>query len=397
MTIYAQAGWAKSSKIIRGLSDGSISGVIWSPRDVLPHSMHADIRTYKEDFPKSIMLFDPQFYTTILPGVKDRCLQHYPYWRNLTRSSLNSQANRRIHVQETLDYQLSLDVDRLLSPNIEIDSFGSPSCNISLALADESARYYSVLKETREPPPLLTSLIISEACLSSPTNFNAFLDDISIIPTTGFYLVIHRDTSDYQARFEPDALENLIYLVYVLSEINSYEVICGYSDFVGILLCAVGAAAIGTGWYNNLRQFTFDRFLPTTPKRKARSRYSSKPLANSIFFNEMDTINNARQLGSVLSGTTYDNVFTRVANPSNAPWDLDTSTAHHWLVLESIIASVTGGSVQENLNNCTDIITNAQSTYNSLRRVMPFDVYTGDHHLQQWQTAIHNFRSRIGI
>lgn len=398
MTIYAQAGYAKSDRIIRGLRDGSINGVIWSPKDEFPDSMHADIRIYKADFPQSIMLFDPQFYTTKLAGVKDRILQHYPYWRTLARSDFNNPANLRIYVQETLDYQLTLNVDRLLSPSIEIDSFGSPDCNISLSLANESVRYYNALRETHlDLPPLLISLIISEACLSAPSNFHSFLNDISIIQAAGFYIIVHRDGPYYKAAFEPNALENLIYLVYVLAEINSYEVICGYSDFVGALLCSVGAKVIGTGWFSNLKQFTTDRFLPSSQKRPARRRYSSQPLINSIFLDEMDTINNAGQLSSVLSGTTYDAVFTSVANPSNAPWDLDASTLHHWLVLGRLVSSVTGGSVQTNLNNCTAIIANAQNIYNNLSRVMPFNVYTGDHHLQQWQTAISNFRSHVGI
>jgi len=344
------------------------------------------------------MLFDPQFYTTVLVGTKDRCLQHYPYWRTLTRSYLNNSANLRTSVQETLDYQLTLNVDRLLSPSIEIDSFGSADCNISLSLANESIRYHQELSSTNLAlPPLLISLIISEACLSSPSNFDSFLDDISIMQSTGFYLVVHRDDSQYQARFDPNALENLLYLVYVLAEINSYEVICGYSDFVGTLLCAVGAKAIGTGWFSNLRQFSTDRFLPSTPRRQARPRYSSQPLMNSILLDEMDIIHRQGQLNSIMSGTTYDTVFNTVANPSNAPWAMDDSTLHHWLVLQGLITSVTGSTVQNNLNACTGIISNAQTIYNNLSRLLSFNVYSGDHHLQQWEAAISNFRNRVNI
>ena len=398
MTVYAQAGHGKSDKIIRGLTDGSINGVIWSPKDEFPHSMSVDIRGYKTRFPNSIMLFDPQFYTTVLVGTKDRCLKHYPYWRTLTRSYFNDSANIRTSVQETLDYQLTLNVDRLLSPSIEIDSFGSADCNISLLLANESIRYYQELSNTNLAlPPLLISLIVSEACLSSPTNFNSFLDDISIMPSAGFYLIVHRVESQYQARFDPNALENLLYLVYVLAEINSYEVICGYSDFVGTLLCAVGAKAIGTGWFSNLRQFTTDRFLPQPPRRQARQRYSSQLLMNSIFLYEMDIIHRRGQLNSIMSGTMYDTVFNTVANPSDAPWVMGVSTLHHWLVLQALITLVTGQTVQNNLNVCTGLISNAQTIYNNLSRMMSFNVYTGDHHLQQWATAISNFRNRVNV
>jgi len=135
MTVYAQAGWQKSDKIIRGMSGGSINGVIWSPKDESPHSMHVDTHGYKTQFANSIMLFDPQFYTTVLVGTKDRCLRHYPYWRTLARSYFNDSANLRTSVQETLDYQLTLNVDRLLSPSIYINIFGSAYCKISLLLS----------------------------------------------------------------------------------------------------------------------------------------------------------------------------------------------------------------------------------------------------------------------
>jgi hypothetical protein len=398
MTVYAQAGYGKSDKIIRGLTDGSINGVIWSPKDEFPHSMYVDIHGYTTRFPNSIMLFDPQFYTTVLAGTKDRCLKHYPYWRTLTRSYFSNPANLSTSVQDTLDYQLTLNVDRLLSPTIEIDSFGSPDCNISLSLANESIRYHQELSSTNLAlPPLLISLIISEACLSSPSNFDSFLDDISIMPSVGFYLIVHRDDSQYQARFDPNALENLLYLVYVLAEINSYEVICGYSDFAGALLCAVGAKAIGTGWFSNLRQFTMDRFLPSTQRRQARRRYSSQPLMNSILLDEMDTINRQGQLQSILSGTIYDARFNTVPNPSDASWEIDESTLHHWLVLQGLITSATGGTVQNNLNICIGMISNAQAIYNNLRRIISLDVYSGDNHLQQWETAISNFRNRVNI
>ncbi len=398
MTVYAQAGWQKSDKIIRGMRDGSINGVIWSPKDEFPRSMQVDTHSYKREFPNSIMLFDPQFYTTVLVGTRDRCLRRYPYWRTLRRSYFNDSANIRTSVQETLDYQLTLNVARLLSPSIEIDSFGSADCNISLLLANESIRYHQELSNTNLAlPPLLISLIVSEACLSSPTNFNSFLDEISIMPSAGFYLIVYRVESQYRARFDPNALENLLYLVYVLAEINSYEVICGYSDFVGTLLCAVGAKAIGTGWFSNLRQFTMDRFLPPSPRRRARQRYSSQPLMNSIFLYEMDIIHRRGQLNSIMSGTTYDAVFNTVANPSNAPWAMDVSTLHHWQVLQALITSVTGRTVQNNLNICMGMISNAQTIYNNLSRMMSFNVYTGDHHLQQWATAISNFRNRVNV
>ena len=398
MTVYAQAGWQKSDKIIRGMNDGSINGVIWSPKDESPRSMQTDIHNYKTEFPNSIMLFDPQFYTTVLVGTKARCLRQYPYWRPLSRSYFSNAANRRISVQETLDYQLTLSVDRLLSPSIEIDSFGSADCNISLLLADESIRYHQELSNTDLAlPPLLISLIVSEACLSSTTNFDSFLDDISIMPSAGFYLIVHRVESQYQARFDPTALENLLYLVYVLAKMHSYEVVCGYSDFIGTLLCAVGAKAIGTGWFGNLRQFTTDRFLPQPPRRQARQRYSSQLLMNSILLDEMDVIHRRGQLNSIMSGTTYDAVFNTAADPSNAPWAMDVSTLHHWLVLQALVTSVTGRTAQNSLNTCVSMIANAQRIYNNLSRMMSFNVYTGDHHLQQWATAIANFRNRVNI
>lgn len=99
----------------------------------------------------------------------------------------------------------------------------------------------------------------------------------------------------------------------------------------------------------------------------------------------------------MLSGTAYDGVFTAVSSPSNAPWEIDESTLHHWAVLNRLVATFMGGAIQNNLNSSMSLIAGAQTTYNSLRSIMPFDVYTGAHHLQQWQTALSNFRNLVNI
>ena len=39
LTILAQHGWGKSDKIERGINDGSINGVIMSPRDETPANL----------------------------------------------------------------------------------------------------------------------------------------------------------------------------------------------------------------------------------------------------------------------------------------------------------------------------------------------------------------------
>ena len=127
-------------------------------------------------------------------------------------------------------------------------------------------------------------------------------------------------SDSYSQRYEPQALTSLLYLCYSLAELNRYRVIAGYTDMATLLMHAVGVEATASGWYGTLRQFSDHRFLPATRGGRARDRYSSLPLLNSILITELDSIHAGGLITDVLSGTTYDARFQGTSNPENVAW-----------------------------------------------------------------------------
>lgn len=396
MTIYAQEGWGKSDKMDRGMEAGAIAGVIWSPRDEDPGSLPRTILECRSAHPGAVMLFDPQFYATTVTNPRAGHLPDYPYYQHgLSRASFSDPQNIQKFVRETLEYQATLQVDRLVGPTVLLEDFRDPWSQVALMMASASVSYHASM---RSPPPLLISLLISETALTSQPSLEEYLDHLSLLEAHGVYFIVRRNSQQYQAVFEPTSLENLLYLVYVLAEVNKYEVVSGFCDFVGLLLHAVGATATGSGWYSNLRQFSMDRFLPAEGGRAPRPRYSSLPLLNSILINELDSIHQIGQLPVVMSGSPYDSAFSGTTPPSSIPWPPDTSALHHWAVLQSSAAGVQGRTVAHRLNRCMQMLGQAEAIYNSLGQSgVTFDVGSDNRHLRQWRQALANFRARVGV
>lgn len=398
MSIFVQDGWGKSDKIDHGIQDGSVSGVIWSPRDEDPLTLPNTISQYKASYANAQMLFDPQFYTATVANPRIGRLPDYPYYPGgLTRASFTDPQNIQKYVKETLDYQFTLDLDRIISPTVLFEDFRDPWSQVALMMASASVSYHSTMSSV---PPLLISLVASESALTSTGDLEEFLDALSLLQTTGVYLIIQRSTQIYQSAFEPTPLENLLYMVYALADVNQFELVLGYCDFVGILMQAAGAKATCSGWYNNLRQFTMDRFRQSEGGRQPRPRYSSLPLLNSIFVDEMDNINYIGQISTILSNTTYDSIFNTSSSPSSvsSSWSLAVSTLHHWSVLFNLTNPFQGMTVQQRLSQCMNLIDTADTIYGTLiQNGITFDPTSNNRHLRQWRQALTNFRTRAGI
>lgn len=398
MYIYAQHGYGKSDKIETGMYSGDLSGVILSPRDEAPDRLSDFVGHLRSSFEDKVkILFDPQFYATTIAPVSDGYLPEYRFYQSgLTRAQFIAQRDIQGYVEKTLGYQADLGLDRLISPSVLFYDFRDPWSQIALSLGQESITFY---EKIRGAPDLLISLVVDENALQNVESLNEFLDIISLWNVAGYYFLIRFNDLNYPALVEENSLTNLIYLVYVLAEINGFEVVCGYSDFVGLLLHAVGAEATGTGWSHTLRQFSLRRFIPSTGGRRALPRYTSDQLLNSILVvPELDSIYDVDLLDNVLSNTKYDDVM-RSKNPANAPWPSNTACLHHWQVLSGIAKEISSqGSVAQRLTFLEDIIQQGLATYRLLEGAgVLFQATTGSRHLHVWLRAIQMFRQEAGI
>lgn len=64
--------------------------------------------------------------------------------------------------------------------------------------------------------------------------------------------------------------------------LNHYELVWGYSDIVGVLGLSAGASGAATGWYNSLRMWTPEKWIPQRGGRQATPRVLVESLLSVI-------------------------------------------------------------------------------------------------------------------
>ena len=338
-----------------------------------------------------VRLVDPQLFVGTIPCARDKKLRQYQHYNpNLALGSFSPAAVREL-VRETLDWESGLDVSAILSPTIMVEDLGGRWAQIAMMLAQET------ITQNISKRPLLISLLVGEDALRDISTVDNWLDELNQLDVTGFYLVVSRSLDTYRQSYDPQVLASLLRVCYSLGELNQYRLYVGYTDMATLLLHAVGVTGTAAGWYVNLKQFTLDRFGPSSPKRRPRARYSSRPLLNSIYMTELDGIYNGGQLAHVLSGTSYDARFNANTNPENVAWPDDEAALHHWGVLADISKSPQGYTVGDRLDSVQNIIGHAQAVYTQAGTLVPFANETGPTHLVQWLDALSRFRADASV
>jgi hypothetical protein len=392
MKLYAQHGFGKSDKIDRGFEDGLLDGVIIGPNNERPDSLFACVQRYSELDSNPDIMIDPQLYVSLLSNAKEGNLPLYEDYY-VSDLSLRDFTARRIAelVRNTLEFQLRLPITHLLSPTILLESFTNRSTQIAHFLAQESIEYHNSLDN---PPPLLLSYVFHEPALSSHDQVREFLDTVSLYTASGFYFVVVRPTgSQYQQSFSPERMAEWLLMIYSLGVRSRFQVVCGYTDFLAYPAAAAGATASATGWFNTLRQFDVKRFQPSTGGARPKERYSSGPLLNSIFFQELVNAYDAEVADRVFTRTRYDRIL-RQGQPDPSNWPADLSTLHHWATLAKLFETLDDKNTRERLITIESAIASASDTYRSLlRRDVQFDPITGPAHLAEWMQAIAMLRS----
>lgn len=314
MSILAQHGWGKATKIQRGIDAGSICGLVMSPRDESPDALASFLSTVQGDYPSVERIVDPQLYAGTIWPVRDGRLTDYPYYKQRLAPVSFSPGQIQWLVKAALDWQAALDISAVVSPTVRVDALGSQWAQIAMMLAQETVARHDGEK------PLLISLVVDEDALRQRSLVNEWLNDLTLLDVDGFYLVVRRTSETYRQHYEPDVLASLLGICYSLAELNEYRVFVGYTDITTMLFHAVGVTATCAGWYVNLRQFNLRRFEPVSGGRPARARYSSSPLLNCIYMTELDGIYNGGRVADVLSRTPFDASFNGNTNPENVPW-----------------------------------------------------------------------------
>jgi len=398
MSFLIQCGYGPSDKIDNAISSGLAAGAILSPRHENPDRLKNRAVALLRNYPTATIMMDPQYYVATLLNPKDGKLPDYDYYAQNSGMNRTQFTNRRIHsiVSDCLDFQANLGVDFSyhISPTVLCDDFRDYWSQIVLSMAAEA------MDQKKPDTDLLISLLIGEGALRSRDAVEDFADALTqLADATGFYLVLRRDSSSLTHSPEPEILANLMYLIYILSEINQYQVWVGYSDWCGFMLEAVGARGTAGGWFQKERQFSMSAFQPSAGGRQPRPRYSSLPLfANPLLFPELENVNRAGLLGRVLSGGQFDAGLVVRGIIDVDAWSRDIEARAHWHSLSSLSRAVDGYvSIDDRLSECSRLIHSSRNLHTQLSTVVNFERPTAPDHLVDWQSAIVLFRSFTGI
>ena len=400
MPLLAQSGYGRGEKVNRGLEAGSIRGVILSPRDESRERLESFCAELAGMADTPTVLFDPQFYTATLRNARDGNLADYSYYADncgLSRNQFRpSQVER--YVRASIDYQRSLPaLTYIVSPTVAFDDFRDFWSQIAISMAEESVEYYG---GRSSGPPLLISVVLPEGALRYTEQVNEFLDALSSLEVPGFYLIVQRGSSTIQHAMDPAAMANLMYFIHVLGPLNGYEVIAGYSDWLGFLVEAAGATMTASGWHNGLRQFSLNRFLPQTGGRRPRKRYSSVPLLSCpLIVPELEDVYLAGMLDKVLMGGSHDHLLANGPANGERQWNDEVSCLAHWESLARLLTAVGEVSdVPSRLANATTIIRAAQARHTQLETSgIFFESQTGPDHLENWLNSVEAFRQAAGL
>lgn len=388
MGLLAQHAYGKSTKISDGLENGFLNGVVLSPKAEKPDKLKDFINEL--NFHNVTVFFDPQFYMGAFEGsVSLGKLELYEFWRDdeITKKYLSVPHNIRDIVLRYMNYQTDVGLKNIVSPNVFFESFDSRMSQISLSLINESV-------SVNTDKDLYVSLCINESAFSNFKEEGEFLDIISLFDVKGFYVIIERNINDNPNIIESQKMANIMYFLYNLAEINGFDVILGYSDYVGLPIYASGIKHIATGWFENTRKFDRKNFCQKEAMRRPNKRYYSNKLLNAILLiPELQMVQERDLLGAVLSHTKYDHfMYNDIAG---SLWTDNYSCLSRWEAEIQIIKEMdAAGSTIDKVNLMKKKICAAKTIYSTLPEDY-FDIKSKSTHLDMWLGGLNEFEHII--
>lgn len=396
MKLFAQHGYGDGSKIVDGLAAGYVGGVILRPRDLSPDKIAEKCEDLRNQFEEAEVLFDPQLYAGVLasnPNANLGKLEEYEaYFGRLVLSRLEVEANTKDLLRRTLEFERALRVTAAIAPNVVIRrSFDSREAVVSKTFIRLAKGTWSALADPRE---VYATLAVSRDALVNHGELQEFLNDITALddPPNGFYVLVAARSSEARAElFHADVIAGWLLLVYSL-HINGFRVVNGYSDILTPLIGAVGGDVGATGWWSNSRTFSMDQFI-TAPSggRLPIQRYLSTALLNRIRFDELSGWR--ALVPEIVNELSTDGIFETEDEPERAKEVLQS-----WEALSTLVASLAGDEIPQNLQAITLHTQRAMDLYTKLETsgIRP-DQKSNKDHLEPIEEGIKLFKKLAEI
>jgi hypothetical protein len=392
MNIYAQHGHQPSDKIVTGLEEKVVDGVIFSTRYADPQRMQeriADVRSVRRN---ADVLVDPEFYATRQIGTPNCQLGYLEDWDYFTaqrrRDLVKSDVVAGV-LSQTFNILNPLDVSAHIAPNIYISqSFDSMEAGIALNFIAGSKAAFGNDK------PVYATLAVDRRALLNTADFKAFLNDLTVLenPPDGYYVLIggglinERNDLAHSEIVDGNIIGGWMLLNFILSQ-NGFRVLNGCADILTPFLGAAGGDVGATGWWSNLRVFSMGRYVKPEKAGGAlpTPRYVSKLLLNRIKQNEL--IAYSRALPAVLNRLPHDGDYTS-GTPTRKIEALQT-----WEALQSMGNNIVPSNLDASLENLSEQVARAKAAYAHLQsRGLSEGIETVNEYLDQLSGAVDEFK-----
>lgn len=392
--ILAQHGYAASDRVEKGVQDTSIDGVIISASNIKPADVPAKIKAIQAASSSAEIYFDPEYYANFIDKAdKYGKLSDYDYFLQPKTLSELASPKALLNVTKTvLDLQAKWGLNKLISPSIEIPTFGSAHETYSLSLLNSSIEY---VEDNFKDKELYGTILINENAFNDLSRMADFLDAVTRVKgIRGFYVVADRTGSTRAFWDNPQNLAAYMYLINALA-LNKKEVVLGYCDGTALLGLATGAKHASVGWWQNSTNFTKKRFIKSGGKR--RKQYYSKQLMNSIYVDgELSVLVDKGYADMVANTTKYDTDFSQ--DPLNEQWTDEQAILHRWAAMKATVDVVMAEpDTDSRLLKLETELKSARTIYKEVSGQLPggFDIATGPSKVDVWLNAINIYKNGV--
>ena len=402
MKLYAQHGFGQGEKTKSGIRDGYVDGVIYSPRDIGSQQLRSHISEVARISTLAEQFFDPQYYAAYNVSDNEARFRHLAtseeyqsYFKQRRRRELERDITvLKSDIKECLRFQNTLRVTGLISPNILITrSFDSIEAAIAKNFIRLGGEVHATLSK-KEKKPLYATLAVSREALLDRRELFSFLEDITVLDPApdGFYVLIAASSEDARADiFHADVIAGWLLINRSLS-VNGFQIINGYSDLLTPFLAIAGATAGATGWWQNSRTFSLDRFLPAGGGRLPIPRYLSEVLLNRITHIEVEQIVTLRrrfpQIPDVLNGLITDSLYP--SNNGYEPQRVD-EVLQSWQAIKSLCGALCRDDLNATLRLCRVAIGRAIEAYDAIESEIRLDPKSNSDHLEAIKEGLNLF------
>lgn len=394
--ILCQEGYRPGTKITSALSLGLIDGAILTPRYHNPAELGATIESLLSARQDAYVLVDPEFHLGAVDGDKVGKLTEYAHyhdeldWRSFSASRVAR------YVEEVFAFQSELPLTRLISPGVPIRALRDWNGSAALSLYDESIKQ---LGQPEARDRLLLALVLGDELFQNKDDVDDLLNALTVLDCRGFYITVDRQNNSdtlWCGSGQDTALGNYLYLIHALS-INGFEVICGYTDFNGVLMLGAGASAVASGWFKKQRLFDSGRYVPVPPGGRApKDYYASLPIMNWIALSpDIDILEHAGLVPVLKSDTSFDAILEDSRRNEN--WTLQTSIHTFWEAMKHVDAEMTGAPDAARFDAVNQRLALAESRWGEIRaatRTAPA-LTTTSTNIPCWKQAQRHFLERL--